>query len=225
MVDSSEGIGAWPKVCQARPRIRCRTGRRRGFLAGRFHTAWWGGPSLVEQAIDRNDDTSGLETGKASLCRLYCDSSRGVGGDNSRLQGSVKFKGAGYLTVFIRVNRNTSNTILVSEFGLHSSPNEVNQIARRSRRKSSDGAKVHVKAELCHNACNILLPIDAEAGYALTRTILKADVVVGWLAAVTVLPIFLEVKPVCAKGTQDSGRLGHGSNSFRCRPGNDEPLN
>jgi hypothetical protein len=171
MVDSSEGIGAWPKVCQARPRIRCRTGRRRGFLAGRFHTAWWGGPSLVEQAIDRNDDTSGLETGKASLCRLYCDSSRGVGGDNSRLQGSVKFKGAGYLTVFIRVNRNTSNTILVSEFGLHSSPNEVNQIARRSRRKSSDGAKVHVKAELCHNACNILLPIDAEAGYAWRRSV------------------------------------------------------
>ena len=60
---------------------------------------------------------------------------------------------------------------------------------------------------------------------ALTDTILKADVVVGWLLAVIVLPILPVLKPVCAKGTQDSGRLRHRSNSFRCGRDDDAPLN
>ena len=59
----------------------------------------------------------------------------------------------------------------------------------------------------------------------LTHTILKAGVVVGWLLALIVLPVFPVLQPVCAKGTQDSSRLRHGYNSFFCRPGDDAPSN
>ncbi len=59
----------------------------------------------------------------------------------------------------------------------------------------------------------------------LTHTILKAGVVFGWLLALIVLPIFPVLQPVRAKGTQDSGRVRHRSNSFPCRPGDEAPSN
>ncbi len=44
-------------------------------------------------------------------------------------------------------------------------------ISWRGCKKGSADAKVHAKAELCHNGCSTLLPSCVEAGYARSRTV------------------------------------------------------
>ena len=54
---------------------------------------------------------------------------------------------------------------------IHRQVHDVNLNPCRSCKKGSADAKVHAKAELCHNGCSTLLPSRAQAGYAQSRTV------------------------------------------------------
>ncbi len=54
---------------------------------------------------------------------------------------------------------------------IHRQVHDVNLNPCRGCEKGLADAKVHVKAELCHNGCSTLLPSRAQAGYDRPRTV------------------------------------------------------